>query len=105
MKKLFVSQPMRDKSKKEIKLHRNIALINTIRKTGENIQLINSWINQDPPESVKNAGLWYLGKSLITLAKADIVYFCKGWQDYRGCKCEYTAALEYGLEIIMEEYL
>lgn len=30
-------------------------------------------------------------------------YFCKGWENARGCRIEHDAAKAYGLEIIYEE--
>lgn len=33
----------------------------------------------------------------------DIVYFCKGGEDYIGCRIEHAAATNYGLDIVYEE--
>lgn len=44
-----------------------------------------------------------LGKSLELLADADVVYFAKDWEKYRGCKIENVCAVEYGIPVI-EDY-
>ena len=30
-------------------------------------------------------------------------YFCKGWENARGCRIEHDAAVAYGLDIIYED--
>ena len=52
------------------------------------------------PEDVSASGVWWLGKSLELLAKADVAYFVDGWQDYRGCRIEHTVCKEYGIKTI-----
>ena len=37
------------------------------------------------------------------MTKKQTAYFCKGWENARGCKIEHEAAKAYGLEIIYEE--
>ena len=102
MKRLFVSQPMRDKTDEEILAERQRAIKKTEEQLGEKVELIDSFF-QGVPE-VKTKGLYYLGKSLELLATADVVFFCKGWQDYRGCRVENTCAIEYGVEKVIEDY-
>lgn len=34
---------------------------------------------------------------------ADIVVFCEGWQDSRGCRLEHAVAQEFGKKIIYKE--
>lgn len=31
------------------------------------------------------------------------VYFCKGWEQTRGCRMEHDAAVAYGMEILYED--
>ena len=102
MKKLFISQPMRDKTEEQIFQERDRAIIAASKDLGEEVELIDTYITEDPPE-VSNQEIWYLGKSLILLAQADIAYFVKGWKDYRGCKCEHKAAIEYNIPVIIED--
>lgn len=100
MKKLFISQPMRDKTDEEILKEREKAIESAERFLGEKVEVIDSFF-QTAPHDAKP--LWYLGKSLELLADADIAYFVKGWEDYRGCKIENTCAIEYGIDVI-EDY-
>lgn len=41
-------------------------------------------------------GIWYLGESLKMLSEADIVFFAKGWNEFRGCRLEKFVAESYG---------
>ena len=47
--------------------------------------------------------LEYLARSIADLAKADIAYFVKGWENARGCKIEYECASKYGIKCILED--
>lgn len=47
--------------------------------------------------------LCFLAKSLENMSLCHAAYFCKGWENARGCKIEHDAAVAYGLEIIYEE--
>lgn len=97
MKKLFISQPMRDKTDEEILVERNkaISIARTILK--DDVEVIDSFFQNASAEAKP---LWFLGKSIELLSTADIVYFCDGWQDYRGCRIEHECAVEYGIERI-----
>lgn len=64
----------------------------------EDICLIDSFVEITPKDIPKESiPLWYLGQSITLMAKADIVYFAKGWRNARGCIIENTCACEYGL--------
>ena len=97
MKKLFISQPMRGKTDEEILRERNEAI--TIAKDimKDDIEVIDSFFQNAPAETKP---LWFLGKSIELLSSADVVYFCKGWNDARGCRIEHECAKEYGIDII-----
>ena len=47
--------------------------------------------------------LCFLAKSLENMSLCHAAYFCKGWENARGCKIEHEAAVAYGLDIIYEE--
>lgn len=47
--------------------------------------------------------LCFLAKSLENMSLCHAAYFCKGWEDARGCRIEHEAAKAYGLDIIYEE--
>ena len=97
MKKLFISQPMRGKTDEEILRERNEAI--TIAKDimKDDIEVTDSFFQNAPAETKP---LWFLGKSIELLSSADVVYFCKGWNDARGCRIEHECAKEYGIDII-----
>lgn len=97
----FISQPMKDLPEYEIKL---------ARKKGEKklkelgYKVIDTYFGEEfEKDDAPNKGVLYLGKSLMYLAKCEIAYFCKGWEDARGCKIEHEVAKEYDIEIIYEE--
>lgn len=47
--------------------------------------------------------LCYLAKSLENMSLCHAAYFCKGWEDARGCRIEHDAAVAYGLEVLYED--
>lgn len=98
--KAFISQPMKDLSNEEIKAEREKAIASLKEKYGEDIEIIDSFFENAPHDAKP---LWFLGKSIELLSTADVAYFCKGWENARGCKIENTCAIEYGLEVI-EDY-
>ena len=99
--KIFISQPMKDKTDKEILRERQIAIDSVKEKfPGEEIEVIDSFFRDAPHDA---RPLWFLGKSLELLSTADVAYFCKGWENARGCRIENTCAIEYGITAI-EDY-
>lgn len=74
MKKLFISQPMKDKTDAEILAVREQAIQSAKNLLGEDVEVIDSFF-QDAPHDAKP--LWFLAKSLELLATADVVYFAK----------------------------
>lgn len=98
--KVFISQPMKDKTDLEIIITRNAA-INRIRQLFPDIDvtIIDSYFNEYSPTE-GNIPLKYLAKSIELLADADIAYFCPGWKDARGCIIEYECAFAYDIKCI-----
>ena len=99
MKKLFISQPMKDKSNEEIKAAREAVIKEVTELLGEEVEAIDSFFENAPHDA---RPLWFLGKSLELLSTADYVYFADNWKEYRGCRIEHQSALEYGINIIHE---
>lgn len=97
MKKLFISQPMRDKTNEEIKAERERAIQSAMEMLGEDVEVIDSFFENAPHDAKP---LWFLAKSLELLSTADIAYFCKDWDKYRGCKIENTCATAYDIPVI-----
>ena len=56
MKKLFISQPMRDKTDEEIKTERAEIVKRVTERFGE-VEVIDSFFTEDAPKEV-NSGLW-----------------------------------------------
>lgn len=100
MKKLFISQPMKGKTDEEILKERENAIRSAEKQVNEPVEVIDSFFQAAPADAKP---LWFLGKSLELLASADVAYFAKGWNEARGCKIEYTCAVEYGI-LTIEDY-
>ncbi len=100
MVKAFISQPMRDKTNKEIESERAAAVARIKEICGDDVEVIDSFF-KDAPHDAKP--LWFLGKRLELLSTADVAFFCKGWENYRGCRIENQCAIEYGINVI-EDY-
>lgn len=96
-KKLFVSQPMRGKTKEEIMKERQEAIEFAQMLAGEDFEVIDSFF-EDAPEGAEP--LWYLGKSLQLLSTADFAVFALGWNEARGCKIEHDCAEAYDIPFL-----
>lgn len=106
MKKAMLSQPMRNKTDEEIVDTRNKAIKVLEEKGYEVINTLftDEWYSAESmnERGVVNIPLCFLAKSLENMSLCDAAYFCKDWENYRGCRIEHLAAKEYGLEIIYE---
>lgn len=97
MKKLFVSVPMKGRTEEEIK--KSIQKMKKIAEIyeGEELELIDSYIEDNPPKDSKEA-VWYLGESLKKLAQADVFMgICESY-DWNGCYIERKTAERYGIK-------
>ena len=95
--KVFISQPMKGLSEKEIKSNREKAIKNIKNLYGDDTEIIDSHIKGE------GTPLWCLAKSIELLSTADIAYFCKGWNTARGCRIEYMCANDYDIGTYFEE--
>lgn len=93
--KVFISQPMRNKSDEEIEKERQI-IERRLKSIYDDVEIIDSFFKD---KYFDEKPLYLLGKSFQLLANADMCYFVKGWRDARGCKMEHQACLEYGIEV------
>lgn len=97
MKKLFVSVPMKGRTEEEIK-----ASIQKMKKIaeiyeGEELELIDSYIEDNPPKD-NNEAVWYLGESLKKLAQANVFMgICESY-DWNDCCIERETAEKYGIK-------
>nr|DAF20959.1 MAG TPA: protein of unknown function (DUF1937) [Caudoviricetes sp.] len=95
--KIFISQPMKGLSEKEIKSNREKAIKKIKSLYGDDAEIIDSYIEGG------STPLWCLGKSIELLSTADVAYFLKGWNTARGCRIEYMCADNYGIGAYFEE--
>ena len=99
----MISQPMGDRSEEDILAQRNKAM-KVLDDMG--YEVVDSYI-YDADEDLRMYGyihlpVYYLGKSLEFLAKADVLYVCDGWENARGCRIEVETAKAYNIPIIYE---
>lgn len=99
MKRLFISQPMKGKTKEEIEQARAEAISAAEQHLGEAVEVIDSYIDCE----VGYNPLKCLGRSIEMMADADVVFFAEGWEGARGCRIENRCARDYGLFAI-EDY-
>lgn len=105
--KAMISQPMDGKTDEEIIATREKA-IKVLKEKGYEIVntfFTDEWYSKEKMElrGVVQIPLCFLAKSLDCMALCHVVYFCKGWENARGCKIEHDASVAYGLTIIYEE--
>ena len=102
--KAMLSQPMAGKTEEEIKETRERA-IQVLREKGYeivNTLFTDEWYSKESMEErgVVQIPLCFLAKSLESMSLCHAVYFCKGWENTRGCRIEHDAAVAYGLDVI-----
>lgn len=107
MKKAMLSQPMAGKTQEEIVATREkaVAALEALGYEVVNTLFTDEWYSKERMEErgVVQIPLCFLAKSLENMSLCHTVYFCKGWEQTRGCKIEHDAAVAYGLDIIYEE--
>lgn len=102
MKKLFISCPMKNRTKENIQM--TFERLHKIAEAAfnESLEVIPTYIEDNPP-SCRTEGLWFLGKSIELLAQAD--YFIGICGDnafqYNGCTVEIDAARLYGVPVYL----
>ena len=105
--KAMLSQPMAGKSEEEIRATREKA-IKALEK--RNYEIVNTlftdeWYSSDKMKErgVVQIPLCFLAKSLENMSLCHAAYFCKDWEQARGCRIEHDAAVAYVLTILYEE--
>lgn len=105
--KAMLSQPMAGKTDEEIFATREKAIQALEEKGYEivNTLFTDEWYSNKSMSArgVVNIPLCFLAKSLENMSLCHAAYFCKGWEQARGCRIEHEAAEAYGLDIIYEE--
>ena len=105
--KAMISQPMAGKTDEQIAATRERAMASLEAMGYEvvNTLFTDDWYSGKAMEErgVVQVPLCYLAKSLENMSLCHVAYFCKGWEDARGCKIEHDAAVAYGLEVLYED--
>ena len=106
--KAMLSQPMAGKTEEEIVETRNRAIAALEDQGYEivNTLFTDEWYSKEKmaERGVVQIPLCFLAKSLENMSLCHAAYFCKGWEQARGCRIEHEAAVAYGLTILYEEY-
>jgi hypothetical protein len=107
--KVFISMPMKEKSKSEIdeafkkeseKVRAFIAEKGYQGKKDYDIECFSGYVELKENPNVRNSALNYLGASLQKLAEADVIWMSNGWTNSRGCRLEWICASRYGMDVL-----
>jgi hypothetical protein len=100
---VFISQPMNGRQtniiaqerEKILKSAKKFMVDNCLMREDDELFDVNAdWATNNLDG--KSAGrLYYLGRSIQAMDKADFIIFGKGWYDARGCRTEEHVAREY----------
>lgn len=89
--KVMICQSMNGKSEEQIRQERD-ELINKIQEEGDTY--IDTIFQDEVPEGF-DIPVYYLAKSIETIAYADKIIFMDGWDKARGCIIEHEVATSY----------
>lgn len=103
----MISQPMNGLTDEQIEATRKKAQ----EKLGEmgyvvvNTLFSEEWTSRENmvANGVVQIPVKFLAKSLEKMSLCHAVYFCKGWENARGCKFEHAIAGAYGQNIMYDE--
>lgn len=105
--KAMLSQPMAGKTEDEIINTRKRAIDALI---GAGYEVVDTLFTGEyySDEAMRKRGViqipvYYLGETIENMSLCHAVYFCKGWENARGCRIEHEVAKAYGLDIFYEE--
>ena len=48
----------------------------------------------------KHPAVYFIGRAIQEMSKADIVLFPKGWEDFKTCRFEFKVAFRYRLKVM-----
>ena len=106
-KKILISQPMTNLDESEILATRKKET-QYIKEHIEGAEIVGKYFKDATREYVesfeqfdhiKNWDIYWLGRSIEELSKADVLWLCDGWEYSKGCNIELECAIQYGLEI------
>jgi len=100
-KKAMICQPMNGRSKTEILAERD-RVIKILDGWGYDV--VDTFFDFNHNDLISKGvvciPLYYLAESILKMSECHAVYFCKGYEDYRGCCVEHYMAEKYGLELM-----
>lgn len=104
--KAMLSQPMAGKTDEEIIATREKA-IKVLESAGYevvNTLFTDEWYSKEAmtERGVVQIPVCFLAKSIENMSLCHAAYFCKGWENARGCRIEHEVAKAYGLKILYE---
>lgn len=105
--KAMLSQPMAGKTDEEIVATREKA-VKALEAAGYevvNTLFTDEWYSKEAmtERGVVQIPVCFLAKSIENMSLCHAAYFCKGWENARGCRIEHEVAKAYGLTIIYEQ--
>lgn len=96
MIKVFISQPMRGKTEKQILDEKNKAISSLTKLVREEVEIIDTYFKDFNGNRIE-----FLGKSILDgLGKCDVAVFLNGWDSADGCLCEHFVAVRYGVKCL-----
>ena len=95
-KKVYISIPISGKDITEVKLHLDIVKNGLVSNGYETVTPFD--VSPDSNASYAE----HMGRDIQALLECDAVYFCRGWQDSKGCQAEYEVAKIYGKQMVFE---
>lgn len=98
--KAFISIPMVGRSDAEVKREMNRVSEFIKQEYGDNTEILDSFVEENPPDDAGRIPVWYLSKSIEVLAKAQLAVFAGEWKKARGCMIEYSAAISYNIPVL-----
>jgi len=100
-KRLFISQPMRDRTDEEIQAERD-RILDEVKEKYPDVELIDSFFKGATQSPINSSfqgtaltPIKCLAESLKLMEGADIIYFAPGWNIARGCTIEHYVAELY----------
>lgn len=96
--KVMISQPMKDKTEKQI-IDERKKVIDKLESLGWEVV---DTLFKEIPEKKCNVPLYYLGKSIDAVSKVDAVLFMNDWEKARGCRIEHAVCVQYNIPLMYE---
>lgn len=96
---VFISQPMKDRSRDGIERERKLIMDDLPQILGvDSVEEIPSLLDTRTIRQMHP--LYCLGMSIQLLSAAEVAVFAEGWEEARGCRIEHECALQYGIRIL-----